>query len=374
MAAPFVAGSAALLLQIRGKTEAAAKAMQNIFQNTAAPVPGSGASGNLLEPASHQGAGLIRVYDAMKIKGSMFPSELLLNDTANYRGSHEVSIRNDGNQTVTYTLSHSPAGTAPTININGNKNILGPEVKLIASSISVSISPSSVTVSPGQSLPVKVDIQAPTGVDPKQFPVFSGFIEAKGSDGTTLRSTYLGVAAPLRDMQIINTAQTPIIKDKNNQAISPNATFTLNDTDFPRIEYRLTAGTPRLLLDIIHPLPEASIEPRRLFRFARGPPAQLPKRPTWYGFSAAKRANPEDTFAGLDIVGRIFQKEYVSRHLEFGRNVGSASNIQQFANGTAIPDGAYQILLRALKIAGDPTKEDDWESWTSPVITVKRNP
>ncbi|KAG8738825.1 hypothetical protein FRC10_006436, partial [Ceratobasidium sp. 414] len=380
MAAPFVAGSAALLLQARGKTEATAKAMQIILENTAAPVPGDGAGGNLLEPASHQGAGLIKVYDAVKSTGSMLPSELLLNDTANYRGLHEVSIKNDGNQSVTYTLSHSPAGTASTINTNGNKNILGPEVKLVASSASVSISPSSVTVPPGQSFPVKVDIKAPTGVDSKQFPVFSGFIEAKGSDGTTLRSTYLGVAASLKDMQIINTVQPPVIKDKNNQAIPPNTTFTLNGADFPRwtrlraAEYRLTAGTPRLLLDLIHPLPEAPIEPRRLFRFAREPTAKLPKRPTWYRFLAVKRANPEDTFAGFDIVGRIFRKEYVSRHLEFSRNVGSASDIQQFANGTAIPGGAFQILLRALKITGDPAKEDDWESWTSPVITVKRNP
>ncbi|KAG9101853.1 hypothetical protein FRC06_002556, partial [Ceratobasidium sp. 370] len=250
----------------------------------------------------------------------------------------------------------------------------GPEVEPVASPVSVSMSPASVTVRPGQSLPVKVNIQPPAGVDPKQFSVFSGFIEAKGSDSITLRSTYLGVAASLKDTHIINTAQSPVIKDKNSQAILSNATFTLNGTDFPRVEYRLTAGTSRLLLDLTHPLAKAPIEPRRLFRFAREPSVKLPKRPTRYRSSAVKRANPEDTFASLDVVGWIFRNDYVSRHLEFGRNVGSASDIQQFAKGTAIPDGAYHILLRALKITGDPVKEDDWEFWTTPVIAVKHSP
>ncbi len=40
----------------------------------------------------------------------------------------------------------------------------------------------------------------------------------------------------------------------------------------------------------------------------------------------------------------------------------------QFANGTTIPNGSYRILLRALKVTGDPTKEEDFESWLSPVL------
>jgi hypothetical protein len=41
-----------------------------------------------------------------------------------------------------------------------------------------------------------------------------------------------------------------------------------------------------------------------------------------------------------------------------------------FANGTVIPNGSYKILLRALKVTGDPTNEADYESWLSPVIGV----
>jgi hypothetical protein len=39
-----------------------------------------------------------------------------------------------------------------------------------------------------------------------------------------------------------------------------------------------------------------------------------------------------------------------------------------FANGTEIPKGSYKVLLRALRVNGDASKEDDYDSWLSPVI------
>ena len=41
-----------------------------------------------------------------------------------------------------------------------------------------------------------------------------------------------------------------------------------------------------------------------------------------------------------------------------------------FANGTKIPNGSFKVLFRALKVTGDPTKEEDYESWLSPVIGI----
>jgi hypothetical protein len=41
-----------------------------------------------------------------------------------------------------------------------------------------------------------------------------------------------------------------------------------------------------------------------------------------------------------------------------------------FANGTRIDDGQYRPLLRALKVGGDPSKEEDYESWVGPQFGV----
>jgi hypothetical protein len=41
-----------------------------------------------------------------------------------------------------------------------------------------------------------------------------------------------------------------------------------------------------------------------------------------------------------------------------------------FANGTAIPAGSYRILVRSLRVTGNPTAEEDYDSWLSPIIGV----
>ena len=39
-----------------------------------------------------------------------------------------------------------------------------------------------------------------------------------------------------------------------------------------------------------------------------------------------------------------------------------------FANGTRIPNGSYRFLLRALRVTGNPQRQEDYESWLSPVV------
>ncbi|CCO37283.1 Minor extracellular protease vpr [Rhizoctonia solani AG-1 IB] len=178
-AAPFVAGAAALLLQVRGKTPEVAKSAATIFQNAAAPTKFSKTS-NLLETAAHQGAGLIQVYDAIKNVGIMTPSELLLNDTAYFKKSHKLTIKNNGRSIVTYELAHLPAGTANTI--KGIEVIAGP-LPLTSDAASVSFSPSKLIVLPGFTATATVTFAPPAGLSGSSFPVYSGFIQASGSDG-----------------------------------------------------------------------------------------------------------------------------------------------------------------------------------------------
>lgn len=42
----------------------------------------------------------------------------------------------------------------------------------------------------------------------------------------------------------------------------------------------------------------------------------------------------------------------------------------QFADGTTIPKGSYKILVRALRVTGDLTKDEDYDSWLSPGVGV----
>lgn len=44
--------------------------------------------------------------------------------------------------------------------------------------------------------------------------------------------------------------------------------------------------------------------------------------------------------------------------------------LSTFANNSQIPNGLYRVLMRALRVAGDPSNEADYENWLSPIIGI----
>ncbi|CAE7226894.1 unnamed protein product [Rhizoctonia solani] len=390
MATPFAAGSAALLLQTRGKTVATAKAARAIFQNTAIPVKKTVDNSSLIETTSHQGAGLLNVYNAIKNTGGLLPSELLLNDTANFKGTHTLLLKNGGKQSVTYSLTHVAAGTANTI--DGIEAILGP-VPLTNSAASVTIVPNKVTVPAGWTLPVIITIKAPTGLDATKLPVYSGYIKATGSDNTTLQSTYIGVAAKLKEAKVLDNTDSyfgvklPLITDKDGNPVPPDgsATYTLNGDDTPLVLYRLVQGTPLLRVDLTDSKTNVTTNQRRSSdieiklagrsEVSTVPYSTVSKRSIWDWIFPNRGQTSGGTFAAVKTLGVLYQEDYLPRNSLAGTaddNGYSGLQFTTFANGTAIPDGSYKILVRALKITGNPKKEEDYEVWTSPTVVIKR--
>ncbi|KAG8925034.1 hypothetical protein FRC00_004419, partial [Tulasnella sp. 408] len=110
--------------------------------------------------------------------------------------------------------------------------------------------------------------------------------------------------------------------------------------DYPALVWRFTAGSPRYSVDLVK------------------------------SDYTLKSTSPLDSFSKVPTVGRIAKGELSSRNSigelsEGGYNV-IALNPANFNNGTEIPNGSYKLLLRALKITGDPKKNGDYEQWLSP--------
>ncbi len=84
VATPFVAGSAALLLSVKGKSKQVANGARTLFQTTAHVVPSSKTDGDPLQTVAQQGAGLINVYNAIRSTTHISQGELILNDTAHF--------------------------------------------------------------------------------------------------------------------------------------------------------------------------------------------------------------------------------------------------------------------------------------------------
>ena len=119
---------------------------------------------------------------------------------------------------------------------------LGP-VPLSNAAASVTTNPETFTLDAGQTREVVVTVQPPGGVDKSRFPVYSGYINID-SPGESQRVTYLGLAANLKDKQILDhsdkwvNATLPAILNSTNAAQTTPTNFTFVGNDFPRIAWR----------------------------------------------------------------------------------------------------------------------------------------
>jgi len=86
MATPVVAGASALILAVRGKSITNKQQVMSLLQSTSKKVAVDRSGAAPYVSAAQQGAGLVNAFDAIFAKTSVSPSQLLLNDTAHFKG------------------------------------------------------------------------------------------------------------------------------------------------------------------------------------------------------------------------------------------------------------------------------------------------
>ncbi|KAJ7646960.1 subtilisin-like protease [Roridomyces roridus] len=356
MATPFLAGSSALLLAAKGKSVAVARSARTLFESTAQTIPSSLTDGDPLQTVAQQGAGLIQVHDAIFASTILSPAELLLNDTTHFAGTQKFTVQNVGKKIKTYTLSHVPAGTALTVD-SGMVNS-GP-VPLTSDSATVKFNQNKFTLLPGQSHTVVATFTPPKGLDASTLPVYSGFIHAT-SGNESVHATYLGLAASIKDAHVVDDTDfvfgvdLPVVLDSVGDVQDVPVNYTFVGDDAPTILWRQAFGTALLRLDLV----SADVAVNTTLN-SRGLP--------WFSFS---RPHNGGTFAKVPILGSLLEFDYLVRN-DLGDNLDDTVLMENtFANGTVIPNGSYRVLLRSLKVTGDPKNEADYESWLSPIIGV----
>ncbi|KAJ3521240.1 hypothetical protein NMY22_g12392 [Coprinellus aureogranulatus] len=338
MATPFVAAASALLLQIRGKTAATARNARTLFQTTAVSVQSTKDEQALPQTLTKQGAGLINVYDAV------FSTTSISKEAVGVRQT--FTVRNDGKSAKSYVLSHRPAGTALTVQENSIFASTGP-VPLVPNAADVIIVPSQFTLQPGRSQMVEVAFTPPQGIDATRFPVYSGFIHISGP-GENFHVSYLGLAASLRDKQVVDDTDTlfgekiPALQNSMGEAQTEPTNYTFVGEDYPTFVFRLAFGSPLVRLDLVQP--DTTVGSVPLF--------------------------------DARVVGIVGEWDSLSRNSESSdipfrlgsqdiNNNGAdivALKTPTFANGTTIPNGSYRLLFRALRVTGDREKQEDYET------------
>jgi hypothetical protein len=318
MSSPHVAGTAALLLQARPRTKA--EDVRSILQNSAVPALWSLApSYGILDSVHRQGAGMVRIDNAILANTSIEPGKLSLGESQNGPVTRELEIRNNSKTPATYDLSFENALTTG--------GVIVPD--FWGSDANVTFSKSSVTVKGYHDAKIKVTITPPSEPDQGQYGGYIIFTPRDG--GPVYRVPFAGFMGDYQSIQVLtNPYGLPLLLDQYGN--DPTAAFTLADGDFPYVFVHLDHQS-------------------RIFKL-----------------------EAFDAVTG-ESVGTILQLDYMVRNSTttsyFAFAWDGTTTIKHNKVFTA-PNGQYFIKMSVLKALGNFKNPADWETWTSPAFEIAR--
>ncbi|KAF2652507.1 serine endopeptidase [Lophiostoma macrostomum CBS 122681] len=343
MACPLAAAVFALIGEVRGSLDPAelenllsATSNPNLFNDGTATYP-------FLAPVAQQGSGLIQAYDAAYSTTLLSVSSLSFNDTDHFAGTLNFTIDNLGSEDVTYSLANVVAATAYTLDPNSIFPSLFPNELVPTAGADLAFSSDKVTVPADSSAIITVTVSPPAGLAASRLPVYSGYITLNSTSGESLSLPYLGVVGSLHNATVLDTAGT-YLSQSSDPALNPvpaNTTFTLPatngsdaNTTYPAVVIDLALGSRLVRADVIP--------------------------------QSANSSSPKEVL-GVQTLGNIFgfPQTYVPRG-----QAGSSWD-GRLADGSLVPAGTYSILVRALKLFGDETKEDEFEAAETVVFGIK---
>ncbi|EFP90509.2 uncharacterized protein PGTG_16096 [Puccinia graminis f. sp. tritici CRL 75-36-700-3] len=388
ISAPQMAGIAALVISTQGKNINPHEIYTRIA-SSATPVSNFSETG-ILESVCHQGAGLVNAWCAAMATTVVSTHSFSLNDTLHFNGTQSFSITNKGKRSVSYTVEHVTAGTALTFSETNVANRW--PVPLIPGTADVSFSVYEFVLRPGQTRKLQVKFKAPLGLEEISLPVYSGFVILKSDTECESHTIpYYGVGAALKQRPVLdygysyqdNYTLPALDSGLTGLPVEEGHTFTLQGLDVPIVEYRLAFGTPLVLFHIVKGdtviptslLPQQSSQekaPNPEPHPATTPPpspkvssqdstANSPQNGSIKPFEQLQRWKPRHALAdaaSIAFSGKIYDLSVANYH---------------HAKPITVPDGKYRILVRALRVTGDPREEEDYEAWLSPIFTIRRS-
>ncbi|EGG07127.1 subtilisin protease [Melampsora larici-populina 98AG31] len=386
MATPQMAGIAALIMQVNGKGFRG-NLLRNRLASTARVLLQNHNS-SIVETVVHQGGGLVNAYCAVFAKAILSTSALALNDSRHFNGSQKFEVTNTGNESIQYTLEHLAAGSAYTFT---EESPYGPlnhpmPLKLNKEVATVQISPSTLTVGPGETATVQgtdrlmreyIAEKRPTLDQIIRLVIYQGFAPNDPKTNETYRLPQIGY-------KFLN--QTLNSTNEKGEFL-----WDRSDKNTSLIRYRTNFGTPHLRMLLVA-AEENDVQNVTKMTFNEGASPQLnisevdegdsPTATEEGSTTETKNSTsgisrfPRRTSDGLLLLGEIPDSESL-----YSPRSGSKLVWMQKWNGTLstvtnstleeVPDGRYKVLIQALRVFGNRDDPLDCENWLSPVIVIK---
>lgn len=324
MAAPHVAGAVALLLQAEPGTPS--QAVASILQNSAAPKNWSGNPGlGFLDFAHRQGAGMLRIEDAVTTATRIEPGKLSLSESEGGPAARSVTLSNTGKTAVTYALSSVNA-------LSTGSNTFAPGAFL--GNAGVAFGSSSVTLQPGATATVGVTIAPATSPVGGQY---GGYLVFTPDDGSaTLRVPFAGYVGDYQARTVLAPTGNgfPWLAKLGGGSFTNRpggATYSMVGDDVPFFLIHFDHQSRSVRMDVV----------------------EAGSGKSWH------RALQTDHFGRNSSAGGFFSFSWDGM-----TTAGRKSYV--------VPDGQYIVKLSVLKALGDSSNESHWEHWDSPVITIAR--
>lgn len=327
MAAPHVAGAAALLLESDATLDP--QGVKTAMMNTADPLtwslmPDQG----YLGPVHRQGAGLLDMVEAVHTTTTVEEPSISLGEGEDGPRTVTVNVTNSSDQEKTYDVGirHGIATGAPTYDPSF----------YVADGIAEP-SASSVTVPAQGSSEVTVTLGEDFGVDGH---IYGGWVTLAGAD-EDLVVPYAGLsgdyqALPVLDDQGMGLPVLGVSDGAGGVLLDPDGghTYTMQNGDVPYLAY-----------------------------YFQYPVERLEVRAYWInGGGKAKLVNPS--------VGLIDAADHLGR--SGGPKVFAWDGSYALKNqkSKTVKNRDYILQMRVLKPLGDPDDPDHWETYTSPRFTI----
>ena len=355
MATPYLAACYALVKSQFPR--ATIEQIRELLQTNANPVPWVYDT-SILSATAQQGAGLVNAYNAIFTTSTISPGQIKISDvTHTIYGTANITIENTSTKSKSYSLSHQGAGYM-------DYYLSYMEINQQANYGTASFSKPTVTIAAGQSATIGLSITPPSNVVPSNLPVFGGFIKVIDTDAETFHVPYLGPpyslfntpylliepisAGPLLpQIYAFNSDQSGITVDMDFLEVDPSNGFS---SDIPTLQW-----TSAFRVDVL--------------------PADTSITANHYGFNTSKTfpyvpssLKPNSTIFGYPSFGTLVNETGLIG--PSGGSVSGSDTSVTASNGVSyqVGNGDYRWFASVLRWGGDPTKQEDYDTWLGPII------
>ncbi|RPA80311.1 subtilisin-like protein [Ascobolus immersus RN42] len=306
-----------------------------------------------------QAGGQVDAWTTVLGSITITPSQLLLNDTDNAPAMHEITIENDNDIPVTVNIKHVPGPGAFILRRDFSGAVprmdSGYCLDAAIQAEKVTLSVESKELGAKEKLKVSVTIKAPkvTVDDAKLLPLYGGWIEVTKGTSELYHVTYFGAATSMKSIQLL--AEDPEFK-----VYDPEFSHYVSPRKDQDLKFRLQHSLKGEL--IVRPVIGSQETIWEYFNAAEWYPGRIDGG---FLYGHALKENRIEAIYDRDADKQVIKQKELVGYVD-GTWFDSASG-----RWDVLPIGIpYKACVRLLRILGDRTKAEDWESWCRPATVT----